>query len=61
MNAHTCKDDCKGTPYHEITNRNGQLLLDISSQCDLINLTITYTKRSSKLWNANIQMDRKAH
>ena len=39
MNAQIGKDDFKGTPYHKNTNRNGQLLLDVISECDLINLT----------------------
>ena len=41
---------CKGTPYHKNTNRNDQLILDVISECDLINLTTKYTKHSGKLW-----------
>lgn len=44
------KDNCKGTPYHEKTSRNGQHLLDIMSDCNLINLTTEYTKKPDKLW-----------
>ena len=50
MNAKIGKEDCKGTPYHDTTNRNGQLLLDVINECDMINLTTKYCKRIGKLW-----------
>ena len=51
MNTQIGKVDCKGTPYHETTNRNGQLLLDVMNECDMINLSTEYTKLLGKLWS----------
>ena len=38
MNVKIGKENCKGTPYHETTNLNGQLLLDVINVCNIVNL-----------------------
>ena len=32
------------------TNRNGQFLLDVINECEMVNLSTQYTKRLGKLW-----------
>lgn len=50
MNAQIGKDDCKGTYYHDTTNRNGHLLLELMSECGMVNLMTKYQKRRGKIW-----------
>lgn len=47
MNAKIGKYDCKGYSYHDMTNRNGQLLLDLMMACDLIEYQILQTERQA--------------
>ena len=51
MNAKIGKSDCEGSHFHELTNRNGQLLIDMMNECDLIGLSTKYRKRKGKLWS----------
>ena len=51
MNAKIGKVDCKVSSFHETTNRNGELLLDLISECEMINLSTYFCKRSGKLWS----------
>ena len=46
MNAKIGKSDCKGSHFHELTNRNGQLLIDMMNECDL---STKYCERKGKL------------
>ena len=50
MNAQIGKEDCKGTHYHETTNRNGQLLLELMNECGMVNLMTNYQKKRGKIW-----------
>ena len=50
MNAQIGKPDCKGSHFHEKTNRNGKLLTDLTNERDLIDLSTKYCKRTGKLW-----------
>ena len=49
FNAHIGKEDAAFT-YHEITNSNGKLLLDLAEENDLTITNTTFQKRSGKLW-----------
>ena len=49
MNAKIGKSDCKGSHFHEQTNRNGKMLIDFMNECDLIDLSTKYCKRKGKL------------
>lgn len=49
FNAHIGKDDAAHT-YHENTNSNGKLLLDLAEENNLIITNTTFQKRSGKLW-----------
>ena len=57
MNAQIGKYECKGSPYHKNTNRNGQLLLDVISECDLIDQSrqIKNTHTISKSVNISLR------
>ena len=48
-NAQIGKIDCKGTHFHERTNRNGQLLLDTINKWTWL-ISTKYTKRIGKIW-----------
>ena len=50
MNAKIGKSDCKGSNFHQITNRNGDFLLDLIKECDMIDLSTHFHKRNGKLW-----------
>ena len=50
MNAKIGSPDFKGTPFHQTTNRNGQVLLYAINECEMLNLSAKYTKRLGKLW-----------
>ena len=50
INAKIGSQDCKGTSFHQTTNRNGQLLHDVINECEMVNLSTKYTKRLGKLW-----------
>ena len=60
MNAKIGSQDCKGTPFHQTTNRNGQLLLDVINECEMVNLSTKYTKRLGKLWTFTYPIGSKA-
>ena len=49
FNAHLGSDDARYT-YHTKTNKNGQLLLYLAAECNLIITNTTFQKRSGKLW-----------
>ena len=49
MNAKIGQEDAKGSSFHESTNRNGEYLLDFEKECDMIDLSVQYTKRKGKL------------
>ena len=49
FNGHTGKDDENFT-YHEKTNDNGQLLLDVSMECRLMITNTKFQKKKTKLW-----------
>ena len=50
MNAKIGKDSCSGDSYHTDTNRNGEFLLDLLNECELVNLSTRYCKKKGKLW-----------
>ena len=50
MNAKIGSSDCKGYSYHETTNRNGEFLLDLIRECEMIDLSTNFRKRKGKLW-----------
>ena len=49
FNAHLGKNEAKYT-YHNNTNSNGQFLLDLACECNLLITNTTFQKRSGKLW-----------
>ena len=50
MNAKVGREKGKNYSYHDSTNRNGQLLLNLMEECNLIDLSTRYCKKSGKLW-----------
>ena len=50
MNAKIGTDDCKGDSFHINTNRNGEFLLNLITECALVNLGTNYCKLKGKLW-----------
>ena len=49
FNARISKDEVLFS-YHDITNRNGNLLLDLSMQCNLDITNTSFRKKPGKLW-----------
>lgn len=49
FNAHIGKDDARHT-FHEKTNNNGRLLLDMVEETNLIITNTTFQKKKGKLW-----------
>ena len=49
FNAHIGEDDAKFT-YHERTNKNGQLLLDLAMECNMLILNTKFQKKKGKMW-----------
>ena len=49
FNAHIGKEDAKFS-YHETTNKNGQLLLDLALECNMVILNTKFQKKKGKLW-----------
>jgi len=49
FNAHIGKDDARFT-YHQKTNKNGQLLLDLAMECNLTITNTKFQKKKGKLW-----------
>ena len=49
FNAHIGKEDANFT-YHEKTNSNGQLLLDLALECKMQITNTKFQKKHSKLW-----------
>ena len=50
MNAQVGEVHRKGTHFHESTNRNGKLLIELMKECGMVNLMTNYQKRKGKLW-----------
>ena len=48
-NAHIGKDDAKYT-FHDITNANGKLLIDLAEETNMIITNTTFQKKPGKLW-----------
>ena len=44
------KSECKGSSYHEVTNRNGEYLLNLMRECEVLDLSTIFCKRQGKLW-----------
>ena len=61
MNVKIGKSEGKGSHFHELTNRNCQLLIDVMNECDLIDLCTKYCKRKGKLWSFTYPDGTKAH
>ena len=49
MNAKIGQIDSNGTASHDTTNRNGQHLLDFITECELVDLSMQFTKGKGKL------------
>lgn len=50
MNVKIGSDKCEAFSFHEITNRNGEFILELISDCSLINLNIRFHKKKGKQW-----------
>jgi len=50
MNAKIGKREAVVSSFHENTNRNGQLLLDLMKECNLVNISTSFSKNYGKLW-----------
>ena len=50
MNVQIGTEDCKGDSLHISTNRNGEFLLNFTTECALVNLGTNYCKPKGKLW-----------
>ena len=42
-----------GASYHQKPNRNGQLLLDLLTECNMKSLNTSFRKRKGQLWTIN--------
>ena len=60
MNAQVGTRDTKGSSYHEKTNRNGQMLLDLMKECNLVSISTKFTKKAGKLWTYTYPNGQKA-
>ena len=49
ISAKISTEDCKGDSLHINTNRNGEFLLNLNTECALINLGTNYCKPKGKL------------
>ena len=50
MNVKINTEDCKGDNLHINTNRNGEFLLNLITECALVNLATNYCKLKGQLW-----------
>ena len=50
MNVNINTEDCKGDSLHINTNRNGEFLLNLITECALVNLGTNYCKLKGQLW-----------
>ena len=63
MNEKIGTEDCKGDTFYININRNGGFLLNLITECALVNLGINYCKPKDKLWTftyaggAKVQID----
>ena len=51
MNTKIGSVDCTGNSFKKSSNRNGQLLLDMMRECELVDLSTNYQKPKGKLWS----------
>ena len=61
MNAQVGIQDTKGRSFHEETNRNGQMLLDLIKECNLVSISTKFIKKKGKLWTYTYPNKQKAH
>ena len=50
MNAKIGTEDCKGDILHINNNRNGEFMLNLITECALVNLGTNYCKLKGQLW-----------
>ena len=60
MNAQLGGEDIKGYVYGKKTNRNGQYLLNMAIECDLIISNTRFQKHKSRLWTFSYPNGKKA-
>ena len=61
LNAQVGIQDTKGSSFHEQTNRNGQMLLDLIKECNLVSISTKFIKKKGKLWTFTYPNKQKAH
>ena len=50
MNAEISPLDCDGFSFGKKTNRNGQFMLDVATECEFIICNTLFQKSNGKLW-----------
>ena len=50
MNVHVGPEDIVDFSFHDKTNRNGNLLLDLTKECELVSISTKFQKKKGKLW-----------
>ena len=61
LNTQVGMQDTKGSSFHGNTNRNGQILLDLMQECNLVSISTKFVKRKGKLWMFTYPNKQKAH
>ena len=61
MNAQVGIQDTKGSSFHDQTNRNGHMLLDLMKECNLVSISTRFCKRKGKLWTFTYPSGVRAH
>ena len=54
-------EDTVGFCFHDKTNRNGNLLLDLTEECELVSISTKFQKNKGKLWTHTYPNGEKAY
>ena len=60
MNAKLGKGDVVRNGYHDVTNRNGQFMLDLIKECNLLNISASFCEKRRKVMDFHVSQWRKS-